>query len=414
MKTIVSVSLSMALAATLIATPAGVAYAQHDHAMASMHHDAPAGGSDCTTPELRCATVASPFIDARGRLWLTWAANGAVSVASSTDGGAHFGAAVVVGSPGKRLDANADAHPQIAIDGAGRVAVAYSVFKDDRWNAQVMVSTSKDGAAFSPPRSLSQDAASQRFPVTAFEPDGTLFIAWLDKRTVAQARRRGTSQPGAALAYAWSHDAGATFVNEAIAADHTCECCRLDLAFDAARHPVILFRKIYGERERDHAVLTFDDDGRPTEARRVAVDHWEIDGCPHQGPALAVSADGVWHAAWFTAGDARQGLFYARSTDDGRSFSTPQSVGDASRQAERPSLFARGASVWLAWKEFDGERIYAKARYSSDGGRTWSNDRTIGAVRGYADRPLLVGDAKRVYVSWLTREQGYRLISLEP
>lgn len=400
---------------------AGIALAAVNHVasahdmgnMAGMHHDASAA-SECASITLDCASVATPFIDKQGKLWLAWSAAGAVSVASSDDGGRHFSAPVVIGRYGARLDASVEARPQLAVDGKGHVVVAYSVFKDEKWNAEVWVSISDDGRTFSPPRSLSRDLASQRFPVIAFDTKGTLFAAWLDKRTVAEARRRGLDQPGAAVAYAWSHDAGATFVGEAIGEDHTCECCRLDAAFDGAGHPVVLFRKIYGTNERDHAVLTFGDNHLPLPARRVSVDRWHIDGCPHQGPALAVSSDGTWHAAWYTGGDARQGLFYARSTDEGRSFSDPQPVGEISRQAGRPSLLARGASVWLAWKEFDGKQVLARVRHSNDGGRTWSADRTIETARGYADRPLLVGDEKRVYLSWLTREHGYQAIELNP
>jgi len=388
------------------------AFAHDMRNMPGMHADAVGKGS-CADLSLTCASVATPFLDAHGKLWLAWSAGGAVSIASSVDGGRHFGDPIVIGRYGARLDAGVEAHPQLAMDDKGRMVVAYSVFKDENWNARVWVATSADGRAFSAPHPISRDAASQRFPVLAFGPDGTLFAAWIDKRTVVQAGKRGLVQPGAAIAYAWSRDAGETFSGEAIGEDHTCECCRLDAAVDGAGHPVVLFRKIYGADERDHAVLTFSQDHAPLPVRRVSVDRWHIEGCPHHGPALAVSADGAWHAAWMTGGEARQGLFYARSTDEGRSFSTPQPVGDAERQAGRPSLLAQGASVWLAWKEFDGERILARVRHSSDGGRTWSPDRTVGAVQGYADRPLLVGDGERVYLSWLSRERGYRLIELD-
>lgn len=404
----------MLLAGLALAAVNHVALAHDMGNMPGMRHDASTGNSECTGIALNCASVATPFIDKQDKLWLAWSASGAVSVASSDDGGRRFSAPVVIGRYGDRLDASVEARPQLAVDSKGRVVVAYSVFKDENWNAEVLVSTSADGKTFSPARSLSRDSASQRFPVIAFDANGTLFAAWIDKRTVAEARRRGLDQPGAAIAYAWSRDAGRTFVGEAVGEDHTCECCRLDAAVDGWGDPVVLFRKIYGTNERDHAVLTFADDHLPVRARRVSVDHWHIDGCPHQGPALAVSSDGTWHAAWYTGGDARQGLFYARSTDEGRSFSDPQPVGDASRQAGRPSLLARGASVWLAWKEFDGKRILARVRHSNDGGRTWSEDRTVGTAQGYADRPLLVGDDKHVYLSWLTREHRYQAIELNP
>ncbi|WP_296661884.1 sialidase family protein [Paraburkholderia sp.] len=407
------------LLAGLALTLGCVAASAHDAStMPAMHHQDASSEPQCANHALACASVATPFVDAHGKLWVVWSADGAVSIAASDDAGKHFGAPVVIGRHGARLDAGVESHPQIAIDRKGRIVVAYGVFKDDNWNAEVMVSHSDDGKTFSPPRPISSNPASQRFPVIGFDAHDTLFAAWLDKRTVAAAREHGTQQPGAALAYAWSDDAGATFTGEAIADDHTCECCRIDLGLDREQHPVVLFRKIYGTNERDHAVMSFDAARKPTVAHRVAFDHWAIDGCPHHGPALAVSADGTWHAAWLTAGEARQGLFYARSTDEGQSFSAPQSVGDAAHQPGRPSLLAQDKSVWLAWKEFDGQHILAKVRHSSDGGVTWSADRTVETADGQSDRPVLVADAnadgKHVYLSWLTREHGYQLIALDP
>ncbi len=380
---------------------------------ASMHHDAHAR-DECAGIALNCASAVTPFFDnARGRLWIAWSAGGAVSVAHSDDDGKSFSPPIVIGQHGAMLDVGADARPQIVLDTQGRVTVAYDVFKDRQYNAQVMVSTSADGTAFSAPHSLSSEPASQRFPMLEATQDGAIFMAWLDKRTVAAARSKGIAQAGAALAYAWSHDGGASFGPEQIAADHSCECCRLALAFDAQQRPVVLLRSIYGKNERDHAVVTFSADGSAGPAYRVAADHWAIDGCPHHGPSLAVAGDGSYQAAWFTLGQARQGLFYARSADGGKTFSAPSAVGDADQQAGRPQLLARGNEVWLAWKEFDGKRVFIKARHSADAGLHWSADRLIGSTSAYADHPQLTAGRQHVYLSWMTRAEGYRLIPLE-
>ncbi len=380
-------------------------------ASAGMRHagHAPAG---CSSTALACASAAMPLLDARGRLWLVWVAGGAVSVARSSDGGRSFGPAVELDHAGALLDLGADAKPQIAADGRGHVAVAWGVFKDRNYNAQVRIATSSDdGASFSAPRSLSADAASQRFPALALAADGTLYASWLDKRTVAAARGKGQSAPGAALAWARSDDFGASFGAETVAPDSSCECCRIALAFDAQQHPVVLFRAIFAGSERDHAVMKL---GDATSSRhRVADDHWRLEGCPHHGPSLAIAGDGSLHAAWYTLGAARQGLFYARSTDGGRSFSAPLAVGDVARQAGRPSLLARGTTIWLAWKEFDGQRITILLRKSVDSGRHWSADRVLAETAGYADHPQLVADDQAVMLSWLTRDEGYRLLPVD-
>jgi hypothetical protein len=366
----------------------------------------------CSEISLGCATSVNPVFDAQRTLWLAWVGQGAVCVARSSDGGASFGAPIVVGRHGTLLDVGSDARPAIAIDARGRIAVAYAIFTaETHQNGHILVSTSSDGgASFSRPRVLSHSALSQRFPVLLPDASGGLFASWIDKRGASREELRDVAS---AVGYAWSRDGGATFDSDKVVRDRSCDCCAPAAALDAHGRPVLLYRNVAGARLRDHVMVTFADADKPAARRRIAADRWEIDACPHHGPSLAVTADGACHAAWYTEGEARQGLFYARSTDAGRTFSTPRPVGNASRQAGRPFLLARGNEVWLAWKEFDGARVLVKLRQSHDGGRKWSADRLVADSGDAADNPVLVSDGERVHLSWMTRREGYRLIPLE-
>ena len=384
---------------------------------APMHHQQ-AEPNSCKGTGLECATAVTPAFDAHNNLWLAWVAGGAVSVAHSTDLGHTFKDVTLIGSYGALMDSGADAKPQLAIDAQGHAVLAYGVFKDKAYNAQVFISTSasiwaKDGPAFTVPRSLSEDSASQRFPTLAFNSNGRLFAAWLDKRTVALARQNGQTQAGAALAYAWSDDAGKTFAPDTIAEDNTCECCRVALAFDSKHRPVIVYRAIFPGHERDHAVIRFGEADHTLPAQRVAEDRWVIDGCPHHGPSVAVTADGTVHAAWFTEGSARQGLFYARSTDHSRQFSAPKAIGNIAQRPGRPNLLTVGETIWLAWKEFDGKRILIKEQHSTDAGLHWSIERIIGETQHAADHPVLIPHGREAYLSWMTHDEGYSLIKLQ-
>ena len=235
----------------------------------------------------------------------------------------------------------------------------------------------------------------------------------IDKRHAAAATREGRSYAGAALAYAWSHDGGDTFSDSRIAQDNSCECCRLAIALDGSSHPAVLFRNVYPGSVRDHAVTTFTDAGVPGPVYRVSVDDYVIDGCPHHGPSLAISAAGTYHAAWFTHGKVRQGVFYPRSTDGGRSFSAPMLLAGPELQGARPYVLATPQGVWLAWKEFDGEDTQVKVEVSRDDGLTWSKPLTVARTDDESDHPLLVSDGHRTFLSWMTHRQGYRLILLD-
>jgi hypothetical protein len=387
---------------------AGTATAQMSH-----HHGAESD-PNCANASLACATQVTPTFTADGTLWLAWAAHGTVSIAHSSDLGHTFSTPVAVNSEPLDLDWGPDSRPNIVVDNDGRVFVAFARFKDQKFNGQVLYSRSTDGGrSFAAPAPITANAESQRFQALALDADGSLFAAWLDKRNRVPAAARGDQYVGAGLAFAWSHDHGVTFSETRIALDNTCECCRLAVTLAGPGRPVIAFRNVFDETVRDHAIITFSDAQTPGPIRRVSVDDWKTDTCPHQGPTLAVAADGSYHVAWFTNGNARKGLFYAASTDGGQTFSQPIPIGNRAHNPARPFLLAANKMLWLAWKEFDGERTSVPVMFSKDNGRTWSEPAIVAQTADASDHPLLVANGRQVFLSWQTRAEGYRLLPLE-
>jgi hypothetical protein len=347
-------------------------------------------------------------------LWLVRAMADRIVVAKSTDLGRTFAVPVAVTPEPMKLDWGPDARPHIAIDGKGNPFVTFAIFQDQRFNGRAYFARSTDqGGSFSKPQPLTANTTSQRFETAAIDPAGRVFAVWLDKRNVAAARAAGRDYPGAALAYAWSDDGGSSFGKTSIALDNTCECCRLGVAFAAPGRPAIAFRNIFDGSIRDHAIVTFKNATTPGPLNRVSVDDWKLEACPHQGPSLAIASDGSYHVAWFTDGTARKGLFYARADSADAPFSAPRALSSPDRQPARPYLLASGPVVHLAWKEFDGTKAQVRWQVSHDGGRTWSEAHTIADTDDASDHPLLVANGNRVYLSWLTKAQGYRLIPLE-
>jgi hypothetical protein len=359
-------------------------------------------------------SAATPAFAPDGSVWIAWAAAGRVSVARSPDLGRTFAPAIAINREPLRLDSGPDERPKLAIDKSGRIAVAYAIFKDSAFNGQVLYTHSSDGGrTFAPSRAITRDPDSQRFEAIAFDPEGALFAAWLDKRNRAPARERGETYIGAALAFAWSKDGGQTYSETSIAKDNTCECCRLGVAFAGPGRPVVLFRNIFGGTVRDHAVMTFSGPVTPGPAYRLSVDDWAIDVCPHHGPSLALAPDGSYHAAWFNNGSVRKGLFYARSTDQGRTFSEPMPIGRPDRNPSRPFVSANSRAVWLVWKEFDGEETTIHLISSRDRGANWTAPKVVARTSDNTDHPLLIANGERVFLSWMTRANGYQFIPLE-
>ncbi len=382
-----------------------VAAAQPQHRKEAMHGFA-AHGSDALT--------ATPAFAADGTLWLVRGIADRVLVAKSTDLGRTFGPEVSATPGPVDMDWGPDSRPQIVFDPSGALLVTYALFRDKHFNGAVCCTRSTDGGVtFTPPRPITSDRTSQRFQQLAVSSDGRIFAAWLDKRHAAAAIAAGKAYPGAALAYAWSSDGGQSFGDTHIAFDNTCECCRLAVAVAGSGRPVVLFRNIFDGSVRDHAIVTFKDPRTPGPLRRVSVDDWKIDACPHQGPTLAIGADGSYHAAWFTDGSARHGLFYARADNGDVPFSEPRALSSPDRQPARPFLLAAGNALHLVWKEFDGEQTLVRWQASRDSGRRWSSTRTVASTADASDHPLLIAHENQAYLSWLTKTEGYRLVPLK-
>jgi hypothetical protein len=277
----------------------------------------------------------------------------------------------------------------------------------------VLTTRSADGGqSFSELRPITSNNESQRFVALGLDADGSVFAAWIDKRNRVPAREEGRKYEGAGLFFASSKDGGASYSETRMAADNTCECCRLGLAFAGPGRPVVVFRNIFEGGVRDHAVMTFADPATRGEVRRVSNDNWQIAACPHHGPSLSISSAGTYHVTWYTNGKARKGLFYARSQDEGRTFSDPLPLGRANRNPTRPYVLAGPHGTTMVWKEFDGEKTAVNAMTSRDEGKSWSTPVAIATTSDTSDHPLLVGDGQKIYLSWMTKADGYRFLPI--
>ena len=292
----------------------------------------------CEGVGLECANAANPFFSQDGKLHLAWSANGVVSYAQSIELGKSWSSPIEIANHGKALDTGSDARPQIVVNKQSQIFIAYSFFKDKNWNAQVNYAYSLDsGRSFTTPKSIIKDPSSQRFPSLLLEPDGALFLSWIDKRIVQAAKDKGDKALGASLAFAKSIDFGKTFSTEKIANEQMCECCRIGATLNTNNQPTLIYRAIFDGGVRDHASQVFNEGGFG-KIERVANDGWKTDACPHHGPSIAISSSNTSHVAWFTQGSIRSGLFYSRSENGNSKFSAPSSIGAKDANVSRPYL----------------------------------------------------------------------------
>ena len=392
--------------------------AQHVHERAhdpASHTPAARRSGEVRGPQGGVSATPTLAFDRAGRLRLVWTEGSHVFVSGSSDMGRTFDRAVRLTRAPEDVDANGESRPKIAIGLNGDVYASWTRKGTKPYTGDIRFVRSIDGGrTFTEPWTVNDDhlPVGHRFDALHVGPGGTVYLAWIDKRDLEQATGAGATYHGAALYYATSSDRGATFSNNRRLKHHVCECCRIAIDFDG-EVPVVFWRDIIDGSTRDHGITRFTDPVTPGPARRATQDGWRIDACPHHGPSLSISSDRTYHLAWFTGeGPEGAGVFYARSTDAGRTLTGHRRVGTPDTFGHA-AVLSLGRRVYLAWKEGIQPRgMSVHVSTSEDGGQTWTQTKEALRTEGTSDHPFLVARGHTAVLSWFTANEGLRLVSL--
>lgn len=334
----------------------------------------------------------------------------------SPNEGRTWTAPTLVNAQPEPISADGENRPKLAFTPDGGTLVAWTHPLAKPYTGQIRLARSDNGRDFAAPLTVHRDTAeiTHRFESLVVAPDGRVIVAWIDKRDMETAKAGKTAYRGAAIYSAVSSDGGRSFQAERKVADHSCECCRIGLAWDRDGAPLALWRQFFGRNTRDFALarLPLAPDQAPDAPQRASDDNWAIDACPHHGGDLAVDAGGRYHLLWFTLGSTRQGLFYRHSDDGGRSFSIPLPIGDPERQAGHPALLLVGKRVSIIWRDFAGDRFRLLVMTSNDGGDHWQPARVLAEAAGPADYPRPLATPQGGLVLWQTA-QGLQVLPLD-
>lgn len=351
--------------------------------------------------------------DRDGRLWVvtkeTENAEQYVVLRSSADMGKTWTPAQRVLSRPEPVAANGEARPHIAVGKKGELYISYTSTIARPHIGNIRFVRSLDGGkTFSAPLTVhaNRDHIVHSFESMVVDPDGRLYIAWIDGRDAAQAKQQNERYAGSAVYYAVSTDQGESFAGDYKVADHACECCRIGLSLNQDGKPVAMWRHIFAPNIRDHAMAVLGPDGASSEAMRVTFDDWKVDACPHHGPSLAFGRDGTRHQVWFTGKEgAASSTLYAAG--DAR---VPVALG--SGQTSHPDLAAHDGQVAIAWKAFDGQSTAVVLKQSDDGGKTWT-EQEAARTSANSDSPYLIQSSERIVLIWRTQNEGIRVIPVE-
>ncbi|WP_036575150.1 sialidase family protein [Nitrosospira briensis] len=384
----------MSVSATALASQPDSANGGHNH---SMWH----------APKAMLAVGAT--LDENGRLWIARVEKQRLLVSWSDDEGKNFSTPVIVTPEPETISADGESRPKIAVARDGTVLLTWVQSLPQKYAGNVRFARSTDsGKSFSAPITLNDDGriTSHRFDSMAIDGNGRVVIAWLDARDRDAAKEKGENFTGTSIYTAKSDNNGKSFGPNHRFHEHTCECCKITLAW-TKDGPVALWRNIFGANTRDFAIANLDKGG----VRRATRDEWQIDACPHNGGSLAADRWGKLHLAWFTNGTARQGLFYKNI--DGDWESRPMPIGNPAAQANHASVVVEDKIVILSWREFDGQSYSVQMMYSVNGGVSWSEPARLMLSAGATDYPVPLISGEKVLVVWNTAKEGLRIVPIE-
>lgn len=362
---------------------------------------------DCPLSQISCAATLTSAFAPNGDLWRLWSGEGHFYVAISSDKGKSFSVAKSLELPVEKISARNENRPKLAFDAFGGVYLSWVSPKAKKYTGDVRFSYSKDyGKSFSTPMTVNDDnlLVSHSFNELLVSGQGEISLTWLDGRFTQQSATDKV-KPGTALFVAHGNvrKQQVTFTNKLIA-QGTCVCCRLSADVNQQGELAVFWRHIYGDNIREFALFT---ENRQQEPYQISYDHWQINGCPHQGGALSIDkSDDRYHMIWFNQGSIGKGIFYANSIDYGKSLSKPLAIGQDTSQASHPHLQHNDQQVDVVWLAFNGTQHQLWHQSSTDNGNSFSAEKMLAQADFGADRPFIIKDKGKSYVSWLRFKQG--------
>ncbi len=365
-------------------------------------------------------TNSTPWVAASaGFVAVAWGAAGAdktgdVMLAVSRDGGRSFAPPATVN--------NVAGHARISGEIAPRVALSPRRGSDPlitvTWNArqansEIRSATSTDGGrTFTSSIQLAtQGAAGDRgWQAATLDAKGALHAIWLDHRGMVadKAAAGGHTHKGEHDGVAMAQKSGLYYYSAATGERElfkgVCYCCKSAMTTGPKGEIYAAWRHVFTGNLRDIA-FTVSRDGGKTFSPLVRVNHdnWAINGCPDDGPAMAVDAAGTVHLVWPTVPNGTEGALHYAVSRDGKAFSAPVRVPTlGSPKPSHPQITIDGAGrAVVAWDEVrNGVRQAALRRVtiSRDGQPAFGAIATL--ADGSSAYPVLAAVPDGIIAAW--------------
>ncbi|MGB0383556.1 MAG: exo-alpha-sialidase [Ardenticatenaceae bacterium] len=277
-----------------------------------------------------------------------------IYIANSTDGGQTWGAPVLVNDD---TNSASQGDPSLAVGTDGTLYVAWMDTRGG--DGDIYFAKSTDGGQMWSTNVLVNDdagSATQSEPTLAVDADGTLSVAWEDKRN------NNTD-----IFFAQSTDGGQTWSSNVRVNGDTGQANQLtpDIAVDNGKLYVMWRDQRNGQ---DDIYVAQSTDAGLTWGNVKVNDDGSLAG--QTAPTLSVASDGTLYAAWMDSRNGIYDIYFAESSDSGQTWSSNERVDDDTnrRGQDVPSVaLSSNGTIAIAWKDFRNGNpdIYASSMAGS-------------------------------------------------
>ncbi|HLP29375.1 MAG TPA: sialidase family protein [Candidatus Didemnitutus sp.] len=230
------------------------------------------------------------------------------------------------------------------------------------------------GVTWSMPVRISAEppARPQDFASIAVDENGSIYVSYI---SVLPSNSDGYTH----IFLSRSDDGGLTWSREtrvdSFPVGGCCECCNQNIIIDANGNVVIAFRSNIMNRRDVHLTRSSDGGRTFSTPQLIQSEPWMIDGCPGTGPSVAADTTGTLHVSWRDTRDSRYAGSCYYATVPPNSTATPINVllnPPLGTDGEYPIVATdpSGMTVAMVYHSYDG--VYFTEREMLPGRTTLS------------------------------------------
>ncbi len=228
------------------------------------------------------------------------------------------------------------------------------------------------------------------------------FITWLDGRNTLEKKLDGHHKP-MTIRFAEITNKG-DVINESELDAAVCDCCQTSIGM-TNNGPIIVYRDRTEKEVRDIYTIR-NINGVWEEPNPLHNDGWIINGCPVNGPKVAVNSTNL-AIAWFTVVNNNPLVNVSFSKTNGDSFGTPFKLNDHDAIGRVDVAFLNNEEVIVSYMEVDDIGTYLRIKKVSVNGKV-SKPITISKIDGGRNTgvPQLEVINNEIFIVWTISVEG--------